>query len=85
MSSQVEQALPFNLEQYFSKLTLKPIIHGPNAPAMPPHKMRSTLMPLTLKPAGYRKLREMHRFDLSKKIIRCELILPKYRCVPDNL
>jgi hypothetical protein len=71
MSSQVEDALPVNLEQYFSNLTLQPIIHGPNAPPMPHHKVRGTLTPLTLSPAGYRKLREMYRFDLSKKVVKC--------------
>lgn len=64
--------LTFNLEQYFSRLTLQPIIHGPAAAPMPPPLQRSTLMPLDLTPAGYRRLREMHRFDLGKKIVSCK-------------
>lgn len=71
MSSRAEDTLPLNLEQYFGRLTLQPIIHGRVAPPMPPPKHRSTLTPLTVSPAGYRKLREMHRFDLSTKTINC--------------
>ncbi|KAF8581474.1 hypothetical protein K439DRAFT_1662270 [Ramaria rubella] len=68
MPSLEETKIPFDLDKYLSRLTLQPIVPSTEAPAMPPRKMRSTLTPLTLKPGGYRKLRQMHRQDMSKKV-----------------
>ena len=66
-------AANFNLEHFLRKLTLVPMVLGKRAPPMPPPEARSTMMPLTMKPGGYRKLQKIKRLNiLEPEAIFCE-------------
>ncbi|KAF8510697.1 hypothetical protein JB92DRAFT_2938511 [Gautieria morchelliformis] len=53
----------FNLEHFLNGLTLQPMILGERAPRMPPPKGRSTMIPLQMRPGGYRNLEEIKAFE----------------------
>ncbi|KAF8581486.1 hypothetical protein K439DRAFT_219760 [Ramaria rubella] len=56
---QESSSTQFDLEDFLSKLTLQPMVHGPGAPPMPPHDARSTMTPLVMRPGRHRKLYEI--------------------------